>query len=168
FLHNPQAGATISGSWLFLAARGQASGELAAQLGVTTPPGPSFVGGSHLVIWQHTRQREAALQLVRFLTSVPAQVRYCEAMGLLPVTAEAQASPPFSTDPLWQQTIRAAQTGRSFPVTRTWGLMEYRLVAGLNALWAETMANPAGDIDAAIRRHLDPLAVRLEQLIGQG
>ena len=167
FLHDPQTAVTVSGPWLFGAVREQGAAELPPQLGVSLPPGPSFVGGSYLAIWKYSPRYEAALKLIRFLTQAPQQVRYAERVGLLPVTHEAVAAPPFATDPLWQLTIRGVETGRSFPVTRSWGMLEYRLVATLRTIWTETLANPQRDLEAALKKQLDPLAERLDQLLGQ-
>jgi len=168
FLQNSDAAVTISGSWLFQMARDQGSPDLAEQLGAALPPGPSFVGGSHLVIWKHSRNYDAAVQLVRFLTSTPALVAYSRAIGLLPATLDALDAEPFAGDPLWRLTREGVRTGRSFPVIRAWGMLEYRLVAALSALWAETLASSGPQIDAVLRRHLDPLAQRLDQLLAQG
>ncbi len=167
FLQNPDAAMTISGSWLFQRAPDQGSPDLAVQLGAALPPGPSFVGGSHLVIWKHSPNYAAAVQLVRFLTSAPALIPYSKAIGLLPATLDALDAEPFAGDPLWQQTREGVRTGRSFPVIRAWGMIEYRLVAALSSLWAETLASPGQDVDAILRKHLDPLAQRLDQLLGQ-
>jgi multiple sugar transport system substrate-binding protein len=168
FLQNPDAALTISGSWLFQMARDQGSPDLAEQLGAALPPGPSFVGGSHLVIWKHSRNYEAALQLVNFLTRAPALVAYSREIGLLPATLDALDAEPFAGDPLWQLTREGVRTGRSFPVIRSWGMIEYRLVAALSSLWAETLASSGQNIDAVLRKHLDPLAQRLDQLLAQG
>ena len=62
--------------------------------------------------------------------------------------------------------IRGLKTGRSFPVTRSWGLMEDRLTRELKALWDEVLADPALDIESAIARHLEPLAMRLDLVLG--
>jgi multiple sugar transport system substrate-binding protein len=164
FWSDPQTAVTISGSWLFETIR---AANLTAQIGVAPPPGPPFVGGSHLVIWKHAHQPDAALDLVRFLTQPAAQADYGRRAGLLPANREALAEAPFADDPLWQQEIACVKAGRGFPVTRSWGLVEYRLVATFSALWSETLANPNLDLDAALAKHLAPLAQRLDALLGQ-
>lgn len=163
FLKDNDTGVTISGAWLF----GQASQNLLNELGAALPPGPPFIGGSYLVLWKHSRAPDAARKLIHFLTRTPAQVAYSQHVGLLPVTHDALASPPFSTDPFWQTAIRGLQRGRAFPVTRSWGLMEDRLVTALAAIWREVLADPSLDLDAAIARQLDPLAQRLDLVLGQ-
>jgi hypothetical protein len=88
-------------------------------------------------------------------------------MGLLPVTREALAAPPFTTDPFWQTAQRALAAGRGFPPARAWGQIEYRLAATFSTVWAEILADPHLDLDAALARHLDALAQRLEPLLTQ-
>ncbi len=163
FLQHPDTAATISGPWLFR----QARAELKAQMGVALPPGASFVGGSHLVVWKHTARSEAALKLIRFLIGTPAQVAYCRRVGLLPAALDALTTPPYSTNPVWQLVIEGVKTGRSFPVTRSWGLMEDRLTGVLGALWAEVFNTPSLDLGAAIAKRLEPLAKRLDLVLGQ-
>ncbi len=163
FVQNSDTALTMSGTWLF----GQANPELQPQLGVGLPPGPTFVGGSHLVVWKHSTQYEHALKLIQFLMQPAAQVTHSQNVGLLPSRLDALAAPPFSTNPLWQLAARALKTGRSFPVTRAWGLMEDRLTTALHALWSEVLANPDLDLDAAIAKHLEPLARRLDLVLGQ-
>lgn len=164
FLHNATTAMTISGHWLFVEAQNPAEAAV-PDLGAALPPGPSFVGGSYLVVWKHSPHAAAALELIRFLSRRAAQQVYPPAMGLLPVTHEALAAPPFASDPAWQVVQQALRTGRTFPATPTWGLIEYRLVATFSTLWAEIMADPHLDLDATLARHLDALAARLEPLL---
>jgi len=154
---------TMSGSWLFAGA----GPKLMTQLGVALPPGASFVGGSHLVMWKHMHKPEAAMKLIQFLTETQAQITHSQRVGLLPSRLDALASPPFSTDPLWQLTIQGLMKGRSFPVTRSWGLMEDRLTSELHAVWTEVFSNPDLDLDAVIAKHMNPLAQRLDLVLGQ-
>lgn len=164
FLNDDQTALTLSGAWLF----NQVSPALKTQLGVALPPGASFVGGSHLVIWKHTLKQNAALKLIQFLTQPAAQVHYAQAVGLLPVRLDALAGPPYISDPLWQMAITGLKSGRTFPVTRSWGLMEDRLTTALSALWADTLAHPDADLEALILKRLEPLAQRLDLVLGQG
>jgi multiple sugar transport system substrate-binding protein len=163
FLDDEDTAVTLSGSWLFE----RADPSLKARVGVALPPGASFVGGSHLVIWKHTARLAAALALVRFLTATRAQVAYSQRVGLLPATLDGLASPPFATDPSWQKAIEGLKTGRSFPVTRAWGLMEDRLTRELSLLWTDVFNNPGCDLLALIAKRLDPLARRLDLVLGQ-
>jgi multiple sugar transport system substrate-binding protein len=185
FLSEPGTALTVSGPWLFCEARRRGrlqddghprddghpwddghptDDSIAAAL----PPGPSFVGGSNLMIWKHSRNPEAAVKLVRYLTQMAAQVAYCPYIGLLPARREALAEAPFSTDPFWQVAARGVESGRIFPTIRLWGLVEDRLTAGFSAVWADLLADPAQKAEAALEKHLAPLAARLDPLLKQG
>lgn len=162
FLSNPDTAMTISGPWLFCRAR-QQLGNLSDQFGVALPPGAPFVGGSNLIIWKYSRNPEAAVKLVRFLTQKSAQVRFCQNIGLLPARVEALDSQPFSSDPFWGTAVEGLKTGRTFPAIRLWGLVEDRLTAGFSAVWTDVLAGE--DPHAALLKHLQPLAHRLDQLL---
>lgn len=163
FLRDPNTAMTLSGAWL----AGKASGELREQLGVALPPGPPFVGGSYLVVWKHSRAPEVARALIHFLTRVPAEVEYGQRVGLLPATRAAMGEAPFAASPFWQMAVRGLEQGRAFPVTRSWGLMEDRLVSALAAIWRDILADTQSDLDTVIAHHLDPLAKRLDLVLGQ-
>ncbi len=120
FLNQPGAAMTISGPWLFCRAKAQL-GPRVEEIAVTPPPGGSFVGGSNLVIWKHTRYPEAAVRLVRFLMQRSAQIHYAENIGLLPVRLEALAAEPFSLDPYWKTAVRGLHSGHMLPTIRLGG-----------------------------------------------
>ena len=128
-------------------------------------PGVPFVGGSNLVMWRHTRQEKLAFELVKFLTSQPVQAAYSPQARSLPVRLDALANPPFSTDPLYKSVVEALKTGRSYQINRLWGMVEERLIAELNQIWAALFAQPDTDVDALLDRHLLPLADRLNQVL---
>ncbi|MDQ2807554.1 MAG: extracellular solute-binding protein [Chloroflexota bacterium] len=166
FVQHADAALTISGPWLVLNARSAATAG-AERLGIALPPGASFVGGSSLVIWQRSRQHEAALAWIRFLTQTAAQVEYSRLIGLLPVRRAALEAWPFTGDPLWQRVREGVAGGRSFPVTPTWGLLEYRLAATFGSLWTEILTQAQPNLDALLVRYLDPLAERLDAVLKQ-
>lgn len=164
FLNDAETALTMSGPWLFQAA----SANLLEDLGAALPPGPSFVGGSYLVVWKHSPQADAARQLIHFLTRPPAQIEYSQVVGLVPAAPAALDAPPFATNPFWQTAQRGLKTGRVFPITRSWGLMEDRLANALAGLWRDVLNDPSGvDLDAVIARRLEPLAKRLDLVLGQ-
>ena len=150
---------------LHAAYSGGASPECTAQLRTALPPGVPFVGGSNLVIWRHNRQEKLAFELVKFLTSQPIQVTYSYRARSLPVRLDALGSPPFSSDPLYKSVVEALMSGRSYQVNRLWGMVEERLVAELNQIWADLFADPAQDIDQLLDQRLGPLADRLNNVL---
>lgn len=163
FLADDHTAVTITGPWLF----DRVTPALRDEIGVAMPMGLPFLGGSHLVVWKHTRRHDAAMKLIHFLTQTPAQVTYSQRIGLLPAVIEAFAFPPFQTDRLWKSVVDGLKGGRTFPVTRSWGLMEDRLSTEFAGLWDEVLNSPQLDLDAAIARRLEPLARRLDLVLGQ-
>jgi multiple sugar transport system substrate-binding protein len=163
FLQHDDTAATLSGPWLF----SLLSPALRENIGLALPPGAPFLGGSHLVIWKHSRKQDAALKLIKFLTQTEVEAQYAQRIGLLPAVVDALNEVPFNTDVLWQIARQAAKAGRTVPITRTWGLMEDRLAAEFGTVWAELFANPQLDLVTALQRRLDPLAKRLDQVLAQ-
>ena len=162
------AAVTISGPWLVLRDVEQpVAAEVVANTGATLPPGVPFVGGSNLVIWKHTQHENTAIKLVHFLTRQPVQYSYCRRAGLLPVRLDVLNGSPFADHPLYRVMSEGVKTGRPFPSFSAWGLVEDGLTAELTHLWAEVLADPQLNLDAAINERLGKLARRLDLTLAQ-
>jgi len=163
FLNDAQTGATMSGLWLF----NRIPADARDQIGLAMPFGTLFVGGSRLVVWKHSRQREAAIQLIKFLTGVKQQAEHGLQVGLLPAVPEAYDQPPYSTKRPWTVAIPGLANAHTSPMTRAWGLMEDRLTTEFAYLWEEVLNDPNLNLEALIARRLEPLARRLDLVLGQ-
>jgi len=162
FFLQKQAAITITGPWEMYFNR---NAEAAAGWGLALPPGTPFVGGSNLVVWQHTRHEREALKLVKFLTGKQIQLAYNPRIGLLPVRLETLAEPSFTDNPanaLMGQVVRA---GRSFPSLRAWGLIEDKLSSAFTQVWAEILESPEPDVDALLGKYLPALAEQLNSTL---
>lgn len=131
------------------------------KLGVAAPPGPAFVGGSNLVVWQHSRRAQEAVDLIRFLISKQAQLDYCHQAGLLPARRDVFAEPPYTTDPHYQTIGEALRTGRAFPAVPKWEIIEGKLADAMIWLWNALLAAPDQDVDVLIRPYIRSVARRL-------
>ncbi len=163
-----QAAMTISGPWLSLSPELPRAPQVAESMGVALLPGVPWVGASHLVVWKHgaPRQVRLAVELVRYLTSLPAQIASSTHTGMLPVLPEAIGAPAFAENPVYRVVGRGLLHGRSFPAMRLWGLIEEKLTAALGSLWAKVLtADPATSAEALIRAELEPLAARLNKTL---
>jgi multiple sugar transport system substrate-binding protein len=163
FLQHDDTAVTIGGPWLFNFLTGAARDNV----GLALPPGAPMLGGSHLVIWKHSRKQDAALKLIRFLTQTEVQVKYARRIGLLPAVVEALSEGPFTTDRLWRSAVQAVKAGRVVPITPSWGLMEDRLATEFAAVWQVFFDQPALDLITVLTRRLEPLARRLDQLLAR-
>lgn len=131
---------------------------LRENLGVASVLGTSFVGLMDLIIWQHTRQPEAALELIQFLTHIESSKFLYPSWGLPP---HQQGWNDVSLDRLDHRAkMEAMQHGRSFPDTRLWALAEKRISEVIPQIWDEVLVNP-DESDKIVEETIVPLARRL-------
>lgn len=164
-----RAAMTLSGPWLLAAASPlvEYTGlipEVRAQMGIALPPGVPFVGGSHLVVWKHTRESALALELVGYLTGVEVQHNYCRGASPLPARLFTLLTPPFN-EPHYQLMARSLRAGRSFKSIPQWGLIEGELADALNALSATVLRDPEVALLPLLRERLQALAERLDDML---
>jgi multiple sugar transport system substrate-binding protein len=162
-----EAAMTINGPWAVFPSGEAVGDDPPAGIHVALPPGVPCVLASHLVVWKHVpvRQERVAIELVRFLTDQQAQLTCSRQVGLLPARLETLAGPPFASDPMYQVFVNGLKSGRSFPAMRLWGLMEEQLTAAFGNLWASVLEAEEPELDALIRRELEPLAQRLNRIL---
>jgi multiple sugar transport system substrate-binding protein len=163
-----EAAMTISGPWLMLLNMAPSSFSDLTRLGAALPPGGiPFVGGSHLVVWEHSPRQSLAVELVRFLTSRQAQIAYCPLGSLLPVRLDVLSEPPYADHPVLKVLVEGVKAGRTFPNFPLWGLIEDGLGAMLNQMWREVLAGDELDLDALIACRIEPLARTLNMVLAQ-
>jgi multiple sugar transport system substrate-binding protein len=155
-----KAAVIVSGPWLLAMPP-----ELVAKVGITSPPGIPFVGGSHLVVWKYSRLAREAVQLVQFLTSLRFQ-RSCKPGGLLPVRLTALDVLNTSSGEVGAYLHQSLTKGRSFPSVYLWVVIEARLAETLAAIWGEVLKAPGSNWDAILDSRLNQLAQRLSLAIG--
>lgn len=137
------------------------------------PEGPggkyTFFGGSNLGIMSTCTNYPAAFEFVKFLLTKESQIRYGNAIGMLPVTVEAQSDPAFTEDPLFSVFIDAAPTGKTSPNITQWGAVENTLNTGLQGLWEDVAAFGRGSpIDeATVQARLDEAAETINAILSQ-
>ena len=88
-------------------------------------PGRSFLGGEFLAVSADSDVKEAALRLIRFVTSPVNQVRFCRAnRSANPSSREAQRDPYFASNPHLQTFIAALKSAQHPPVDPDWVYIE--------------------------------------------
>lgn len=152
--------AMIGGPWLpvDLAARNVPTGRVKA----TLIPGPSFVGGTVMVIYAHTRHEKQALDFLEFINTPDIQLQYGKIVGLLPTLHKSWQQPPLSTDPLYQALYKTLSRGRSYPSVPLWGVVEQKLLGAVGDVWNSLFRQENPDLDAILDENFVPLAHRLE------
>lgn len=157
------AGVIISGVWLMQDAR--VAPLLNEKIGSAPVPGVPFVGGTNLAIWKHTRDHDAALKLVKFLTSHQAAELLQPHAGL-PVREDILDTGHYVTNPHLHILADALRAGRSFPTGHLWGILEKRLGEQTTAIWDEIFSHPQPDIQQITQEHIDMVTQRLRVAIG--
>jgi ABC-type glycerol-3-phosphate transport system substrate-binding protein len=131
---------------------------------MTRAPGITHVGGSSLVMWQHTRQPEASFALIQFLAHKDTLAQASPHANVLPSRRKAFQK-LVDHDPYYQVHQETLLSGRTYPVIRQWGFIEQKLVLALEAIWESVITNPFSDIGDHLHRQLDPLARRLNKAL---
>lgn len=160
-----EAAVMMSGPWFlrYLASKNPPADYL-DKLGVALPPGPSFVGGSNLVMWKHGKgeRKPVKLEWVKHLTSTDAQRDICLATGLLPAAKELLTEAPYATDPHYRVFVKALETGRPLPQVPFWGAIEAALIQVFGNIWSDIKEDPRFSVRSVVRRHLEPMAERYD------
>ena len=161
-----RAAVAICGPWSIASAVGQ-NAEVAANLGLTSPLGCSYTGGSSLIVWQRTAQAPAALEMIEHMTSQEFQTVFPKTIGLLPARLDSLESFPLPDPCLYPLVLEALKTGRSLPNLGLWGLIEDRLAHAIPHLWEDILASEKPDLEALYDKHIIPLANRLNITMSQ-
>jgi multiple sugar transport system substrate-binding protein len=159
--------AIVAGPWMIRDfANREISGEDMARVGIATLPGPPFIGGTVLSVWQHTMQSghlDEALEFVAFMTQPEVQVEFAPHLGLLPTRKEAWEMPAMTETPYNNVIFQALSNGRTLPSVPLWGMVEEKLKGCFALIWEDLLTNPDADVDRAIERYLKPTVTRLNK-----
>jgi multiple sugar transport system substrate-binding protein len=130
------------------------------EIGCAAVPGGSYVGGSDLIIWKHSRNEAGAMELIRFLSQYSNSKKLFQETFYLPAqVAELDViskQPSHTAQPI----VQAALNGRTFPCVPMIGLIEERLGQTLLTIQNMIMDNPDSDITSLLRQYIVPLGKR--------
>ena len=158
-----RAAVTISGPWMFNYP--SVAPAVKEQFAAAVPPGVPFVGGFHLAVWKHTRREKAVRQLVETLAGSQPPETLFPAFAL-PARTDVLARERFAGHPGYRVMSAAMRSGRSFPASRVWGMIENRLFDALPAIWEQVLATPEPDIRAILASRIGGLAQRINLTLG--
>jgi multiple sugar transport system substrate-binding protein len=157
--------AIIAGPWIMqdFANRGISEEEM-GRVGIATLPGPPFIGGTVLSIWQHTThggRLDDALKFVEFMTKPEIQIEFAPYLGLLPTRKETWEMSSFVDSPYYDVFYQALSHGRALPSVPLWGMVEEKLRGSFALIWEDLLTNSNPDVDRAIEKYLKPVVTRL-------
>ncbi|GIO37719.1 sugar ABC transporter substrate-binding protein [Paenibacillus antibioticophila] len=133
------------------------------------PAGPAgtstFIGGSHLTIFKGSQHKDAAWDIIKYLSAEEAQLKYAQLSGQLP--AQKVVMDSLVSDPGYKALVEATQYGRSYPAIPQWGPCETALVKYFGNIW-DIVAGVSGTYsEQAIQQQLDDAANEVTAIINQ-
>lgn len=156
------AAVTMDGTWLYESQKATADLQVLEHLGVALPPGPAFVGGSNLVVWNSAPDKSAAWNLLLFLTEPDSALAMFKLTGLAPARLSQLNSRDVLQRAYGPLLNQAMETGRSLPNHRFSGMVEDNLHYAFGLVWSDVLKSPGADPREILTRHLVPLKERLE------
>lgn len=103
------------------------------KIGIALQPGKNenlrtgFVGGSDLMISVESKNKEAAMKWIKFLTRPEIQALLAEKMFVAPTVKAAYEEPFFHQEPyaeMWKDFKMIGDAGSHYPIHPAWGAME--------------------------------------------
>lgn len=142
--------------------------EFAKNVGIAVVPGVPWIGGSHLIIWNHIRleQEAEALKLIQFLTSKHAALTTFESTGLIPANLEALSQIDHESS-MFAPAFESVRTGRVLPRMRMWSLAEERIALAMMQVWGALFRDPNLNIDQVVIDNIDPMVAKINMSLGQ-
>lgn len=137
-----------------------------AEIGCKPVLGASYVGGSDLVIWNHTRSESSAIELIRYLTRPDVAARMLPESYYLPARMSDLKALSNRPDPYSVTIADAVFNGRTFPCVPMIGLIEDRLGTALLSIQQELLINPQADLEALLQQRIVTLGRRTNISLG--
>ena len=152
------AAMVFSGWWIL--AHAQMEPEIRNNLRIAAMPGASFVGGTHLLAWKHSRKREQAFMLAEFLVKRSANYNVFPTYSL-PAYIPGWEKVQFFAKPQLEIVLNALKKGRSFPIGQLWGLVEKRLTDAMPIIWERVFEKGGDAVEQTLSETIVPLARRI-------
>ncbi|NLG84901.1 MAG: sugar ABC transporter substrate-binding protein [Firmicutes bacterium] len=112
-----------------------ANPEIASKIGVCLLPGKkkmaTFVGGSNLVVFKQSRQKDLAAEFVHLLMGDKYQLELAKMLKFFPGRVSLQDDTAFKSDPILKVFAEQMKYGRSLPAAPGWGSIEKLDVPGV-------------------------------------
>jgi multiple sugar transport system substrate-binding protein len=136
------------------------------------PQGPesqayTFVGGSNLMMFKSSKNKDAAWELVKFLSQDQVQTDYANLMGMFPARKEAQ-SKVGEQDDNHKQFFAAIQQGRTYAPIPQWGQIENAYKTRFGNILDSAAGQGKPYSSAVVKSELDAAAKEANTLLAQG
>lgn len=143
--------------------------EVRENLGLASLTETPWCSGGNFIIWKHTmslpEREQAAVALVKYLTSRDAEVRWGSAIHSLMARRDATALLYPEKHPFHHPVQQLAEHGRAYPTIPLWHRIEYQIGQTLSAIIEEAQQSPKLEAEDILHRHLSPLTERLNRIL---
>lgn len=137
------------------------------------PAGPlgrtTFCGGSNLAIFKASRSKEAAWEVVKYLTTdTQAQLAYARVTGFLPAKKEVFEDPYFKNDPYRKVFADSVRFSKAYPCASSWGPIEtVVLTRRFGLMWDKVAKNPTAYSNKEVQEELNQAAKEINVILQQ-
>ena len=143
--------------------------EVLENIGAAPVPGVPWFGGSNLVIWKEVRmhpvQEGAAIDLIRFLIALAAQIKLANAQYFLPSRVGALPEISYGIPAYRAAVEESVRRGQSYPPVRLWVRILNEMTNVFDIITADVIEKHDEDIEQILLRWLKPLANRLNLMM---
>jgi len=174
-----KAAVTMSGPWLLNHLSKYQSQDMLDVVGIALPPGPSFVGGTHLAVMAHISPKieRQVMELCLFLGSENTQRELIPLMNVLPVRKSILRDPFYAQNPHLSVMVQALKHGKLMPnVPRwtiieanvpRWTIIEDRLMDAFAVISQDILQQGSSQISQTVDKRLKTVAARLNMVLSQ-
>src|SRR3954463_6356408 len=127
----------------------------------------TFVGGSNLMMFKSSKNKEAAWELIKFLSGDQVQTDYANLMGMFPARKEAQAKVG-QQDDNHQKFFAAIQQGRTYAAIPQWGQIENAYKTRFGNILEPAAGHGKTFSSSVVKSELDAAAKEADALLAQG
>jgi multiple sugar transport system substrate-binding protein len=136
------------------------------------PAGPSgkgytFVGGSNLMMFKSSKNKDAAWELMKYLSQDDVQTNYADLMGMFPARLSPQEAAG-RQDADHEAFYEAIKQGRTYAPIPQWGQIENAYKNRFGAILDSAAGHGGSYSQASIQQQLDAAAKEADQLLAQG
>ncbi|MUT64863.1 sugar ABC transporter substrate-binding protein [Paenibacillus sp. NEAU-GSW1] len=133
------------------------------------PAGPAeqstFIGGSNLTIFKGSKNKDAAWDVIKYLSTDEAQLNYSKFTGNLP--GKKSVIDSLGADPNFASFVEATKYGKSYPSIPQWGPTETALVKYFGNIW-DIVAGVSGTYsEASVQEQLNAAAKEVNAILNQ-
>ncbi len=134
---------------------------IGSSTGAAFAPGPTYVGGSSLVVWRHSREPKEAVELIRHLTTSNIQLQFSLLSGCMPARSKVLNDTHFTETPKLRIFLESISRGRTYADLPSCGLIEDLLSTAIANIWVKIIADPRIDIKSALLAEIEPIVSRI-------